>query len=829
MKARMKFLDSNVSPSHRPLCHLSSATLRGDLRAALQKIAAESWGEVVAPFASDIAGETWRALDSACAEFNLRWQFSVTPTEKGNALFPVVRDVAAGGAAGVWASLQAEQNWVLARAVPLGERGAQWNRAVDLLEPRAANVLAGWNERARIFAFAQTARQDFAPSPEAAREVLAAIKGVVAALPQPQAWCGVRLEIASSETPAFPFSRGLEAQLGTDFGITLISLVADTGEAAVARRLRFWEIAHGLAAAEFWQLLRAACDQSRVQLNATIQAASPSHLSARWGDTLRRFVDVVSIVPGSTTSQTETALRWVASSCALSGVVPPHAVQAVLEDDSFLVGAARIECAEETTLSPSVVAARNTHWAARSAQLSMTSNAARVALLWPQNSLSAHYNPRAHRYVRWVEHDFERTTHFLETLHFDFLVVPDNEFETAQISVENDRTLLRCGEKQYPFEMVVLPSVTTLSRVAWQTLETFVAQGGKVVCLGLLPRWSERGRDAEFETQVNRATMLVVADIYDAYAKADAGAWQEPSPHERMEQEARGEISGVGYPVARSNETGGRLSCYQPRLNFDEADARLRVRGLLMDSLAPDLESQSAQLLCAHRTNSTGGLFLLHNRDARAGRINIRLHPTAEGAPYFAASGKAAPVREWMELTEIEGSGLVLPLELAAHETRVLLWQNGATEAHVERADFVVEDVNDDVVRGYATQNGTPTATWLETGPKGERLVSRRGEDVSVPAPMLLDDSEIDGDCLVLNATIPSNWQGLRVWLELTNVDSALHIEMGGDSRFLVAPPWKTEVSTLLRAGENSIRVVGANEETLARLVAYPSVEIQRR
>ena len=214
---------------------------------------------------------------------------------------------------------------------------------------------------------------------------------------------------------------------------------------------------------------------------------------------------------------------------------------------------------------------------------------ARVALLWPSRSSWAHHHPRGHRFARWVEEDLYATALMLDDLHFEFL------FATEELLLEGaiedadggGQGVWKCGAARHPFEMIVLPSVTCLNRKLWTKLEAFVESGGQVVCLGLLPRYSERGRDEEFELAISRATMLTVSDLYEGYAAFEDSGGQSTAL--------------AGYPITRDSAGGGRLSCYQPRLNDSVRDALLRVRKMLKENMAPEFETQAPDILYARR------------------------------------------------------------------------------------------------------------------------------------------------------------------------------------------------------------------------------------
>jgi hypothetical protein len=772
------------------------------------------------------AGHDLVAVDAVCNLHGMQWWLSIEVPAAGMALHARSFEVGAGGAAGAWQRVQHEAEWIAARAVPLGARGLNWRESLDLLEPNAGRQLATWNNASRIFLFSPAEQNSFWPDAQHTNDVLQALE---VALPQggkASAWRGVWLDFAGETgggnapaPPAFPFAHELEAtfsrQTGRDFKSALASLIADTGAGAVADRLAFWEAAFTRAEADFWQPLRAACDERKLDLAVSYAPDRPSALEMRWGETVRRYADRIAVVSDVDAAQPAIALRQAGSYAALDRREAPLAAP---YDGVALCASAGAALAREEDAGDAV---SNAYLARCGALAAWGRSGARTALLWPTRSLRSHYNPRAHRFVRWVENDLLQTARFLETLHFDFLLLPGGDLETARVeeaksTVENDRTLLRCGRGGHGFEMIVLPSVTTLAQSAWSKLEAFVEAGGKVVCLGLLPRWSERGRDEELEARISRTTMITISDLYAAYGAAESGISLD-------------EISGVGYPVARSNARGGRLSCYQPRLNTDAADARLRVRQLLMDSLEPTVQSQSESLLVARRVSASDELFLLHNHEEKAARIPVRLDArAAETTLQWVEGNQAMPVTEWMALGELEGGGISIPLEMAGGETRALLLTGAvgyeSDVYHVERANFVVQQVTADAALGYATQSGVPTASWMEN----ERIVTRSAAPVLVPPPMLLDWHAEDGH-FTTQVALPESWHDCVVWLEVAGCASFALWVNGREGGRCVAPPWKMEIET---QGEDEIELRiacdAADSDLIARLAAYPRVEIRK-
>ncbi len=478
----------------------------------------------------------------------------------------------------------------------------------------------------------------------------------------------------------------------------------------------------------------------------------------------------------------------------------------------------------ETVLSPDMSTApqalRNEIIARHAALFGTSQPATKIGLLFPSRSCRTHYHPQGHRFTRWVGEDLQRITNLLDELHFDWLFVQEEQLAVASQA----ESTLRVGTQQHAMEFIVVPSVTALSWAVWEKLEAFIESGGKVACLGLLPQWSERGRDRELEARIGKTTRSVIADLYEAYAALEDETELPPT---------------IGYPIFREYYSGGRLCCYQPRLNADSDDARLRVRQILHESTAPDFETQAPGIRYSHRVKSKNSLFFISNNSEQKQVVNARVHPTQTGLPVElnVASGTENSVFVVMPYSPEEGGGLGLQLELASSQSRLIAVQNsaGKVKAFPERATFEIETYDVETARGFMTQNGTPQIALRRAG----KIEWFYGEKVTVPRPLLLDFDDWHrapfdaGWEYSQSQTVPADWENCRVFLELATPEFPVQISVDNSIVELkIAPPFRYDISGFLKFGQNNLfsLKLWANEESTAppvRLVAYPLVEVK--
>ena len=736
-------------------------------------------------------------------------------------------------------------------------------------------------------------------------------------------------EDAPDANQRFPWSHELPLRFrslhGGDLTEQLSSLVADTGIEAVRVRQQFWQSVATLLHENFAQSWENWAQEIGARLQWRFRAANLNRLVARYGAIVtltQGTTDVVveiesdeiesdakqdlkndakSVVENALKKETRHSsntilVRLLASIFALKAgdesdaarvtVAFPNTASLFEWHRYLLAGATRFEVSlERTQQNESVSHAQLLHpYLARQVEvLRGGQSGARVGVVWPMRSAQSHHHPKGHRFVRWVEEDVADVADWLDDLRFDWLFLTEDAIQNATIE---DRVLdvrqrarptsiLQVGAGA--LEAIVLPSVTCLSRATWAKLEEFAVRGGKIICLGLLPRWSEIGRDEEQERHLETQTRCTIEDIYEAYRRegTELSELQMLAP------------SSVGFPILRQTASGGRIATYQPRLNLDRDDARLRVRPIFTESVSPDIETQARDFLYTRRVAPNGSLFWLWNRRAETAKINLVLRPgqclSVEERDAWNGTSTRCPL--WMNLPIEEGGGLALTLQMAPGETRLLVIAtkpqnieddapdvaapdldspNGALsqgqlsqrlppiQMHGESANFAVESFDGVVARGHATQSGEPMIAVRQKG----RLVWWRGAEVVVPAPLLLDDWDVEPFVSAWGETqieysktvrVPAAWRDCQVRLEIavSTLNRPENVaEAWTNGQFLgrrFAPPLSFDFALPAADGEDEEEIsleltlrleppreTDIWEPPLARLVAYPRVEIRR-
>jgi hypothetical protein len=107
---------------------------------------------------------------------------------------------------------------------------------------------------------------------------------------------------------------------------------------------------------------------------------------------------------------------------------------------------------------------------------------AKVAVLWPINSMYATYTPQAHNALGdRTEADFNALTDLLLRAHYDFDYLDEDLFAAAEVAGGK----IRLRDESY--ELLVLPPMAFLKLATVGRIEAFVAQGGRVLGATFLP------------------------------------------------------------------------------------------------------------------------------------------------------------------------------------------------------------------------------------------------------------------------------------------------------------------------------------------------------
>ncbi len=392
--------------------------------------------------------------------------------------------------------------------------------------------------------------------------------------------------------------------------------------------------------------------------------------------------------------------------------------------------------------------------------LSQGRHVAKVCVLYPLRSAWAQPLDVA---ADDVEKDLFYVCDQLTRLHYDYDFIDE---ETLVVATMQDGQLMVGGES---YEMLVLPSITVLSRAAWEKIKAFYQNGGKVAALGLLPRESEHGLDEDMEKEIAATAWVDMNDLYAAFSRA---------AHE-------GGVAEL-YPVFREDHSGGRFCSYQPRWCEDQEDAKLRVRQILRESVMPDVDTGNEWIVYHHRLIEGGAedaehslplhFYFFVNTSDEEQRVSLRLKATGAPEWWDAETGNITPLHVYSVIEDEDEKTMVLPLQFAPHESKLIVIQP-EERPHVDTTNMEVESVHLPsrdgegavIIEGYVDEETIPFAEMMWNG----EPLWLQGERTPPLPPLELDDRWTieweDDNVLALpdwqfqrGAYAPSRWERLK-------------------------------------------------------------------
>ena len=233
---------------------------------------------------------------------------------------------------------------------------------------------------------------------------------------------------------------------------------------------------------------------------------------------------------------------------------------------------------------------------------------AKVAVLWPMNAMFATYLPQERTEDgNLVEFGLNRLTDILLRLHHDFDYVDERGLVEADLTGGR----VRIGDEAY--ELVIVPPMTHVPLAVVETLERFVALGGRILGVLSSPR-----------TGFGAEELVDVGDRLDALAGTGGGVVEHPA-------------GGRGAFVA------GEASVV---LDGARAAAPLMdgLRSALDDLIEPDVTISNEELFCLHRVREGRDVYFVVNPTQSEQRATMSI--AANGPPelWDPSTGRASPL-----------------------------------------------------------------------------------------------------------------------------------------------------------------------------------------
>jgi hypothetical protein len=236
--------------------------------------------------------------------------------------------------------------------------------------------------------------------------------------------------------------------------------------------------------------------------------------------------------------------------------------------------------------------------------LSGGKHVAKIAVLYPMNSIWTNYTPQTRNSVgEAIESDFNFITDTLLRLHTDFDYIDEDVLKGAEI--KGSKICIRDEE----YELLILPPVTHIKESTLKFMEVFCRAGGKLLGDTLLPYGCVEGNAENFSKRV--------CELFGR------------NPEELKASFMRKEKSDCSFIVS-SNEAGGKAVLIEgPGLNKAKPAALLKAS--VLECIKPEIEIDSDEVFYLHRVKDGKDFFFIINPVEMGREINVSIR--AKGRP----------------------------------------------------------------------------------------------------------------------------------------------------------------------------------------------------
>ena len=334
--------------------------------------------------------------------------------------------------------------------------------------------------------------------------------------------------------------------------------------------------------------------------------------------------------------------------------------------------------------------------------LSGGDHVAKVAVLYPMNSIWANYMPNQRTKIsECIEREFNYLADRMLRLHIDYDYIDED--------VLNERTEIKDGKlciQGERYEMLLLPPCTHIKAKTLETMEAFVQAGGRLGGDALLPYRCIEGKAENFKERVEALFGVEPEALRERFLISD-------DPEQTLLRHGNAVFaSGEGF---KRNPDGLRL-----------LDTMLRA------CVTPEVEIDSEEIFCLHRIKDGSDLFFMINPVNEPADVTIRFlgEHTPELWDLETGDIRKAPVYA------IENGYTTLKAHFEPFGSAMFSFAPKTDAAHLCASDIVVEsfDPETGTAQGYARLTETGEISLCENG----AIRTARIEAVEPAAPIVL-------------------------------------------------------------------------------------------
>ncbi len=312
----------------------------------------------------------------------------------------------------------------------------------------------------------------------------------------------------------------------------------------------------------------------------------------------------------------------------------------------------------------------NDYLTRNSYMLSGGKHVAKIALLYPINSMWANYQPQGHNQLsELIENDFYYLTDTLLRLHFDFDYI--DEKVLAEGVIENGK--LKIADEEY--ELIIMPGITNISFPALEKIADFYHSGGKIIADAILPTESLSGGD--------EAVIKIMKDIFGI------------DPVAVREKFLSGDENKEIY--RNLNHSGGKAILMRS-VGLHKVSSPEWLDSTLRECITPDVEIDDSEVFYLHRIKDGHDIYFFVNPTNEPRKINCNLERKGRPERWISETGEIEP----LFIFKVNDGHTEFPLELAPYESALIVLQKDIPELMVIESNVKIEEVTTDTITAYS-------------------------------------------------------------------------------------------------------------------------------
>ncbi len=344
--------------------------------------------------------------------------------------------------------------------------------------------------------------------------------------------------------------------------------------------------------------------------------------------------------------------------------------------------------------------------------LSGGDHVAKVAVLYPMNSIWANYMPNQRTKIsECIEREFNYMADRMLRLHIDYDYIDEDVLNT-RTSIR-DGKLCIAGER---YEMLLLPPCTHIKADTLKTMEAFVNAGGKLGGDALLPYKCVEGEAEDFEARIEALFGVNPKTLRKAFLENDARA-----------QQLSERSVGDGKVVFASGEGF--------KYNPDAREGLALLDRMLRACVTPEIEIDSEEIFCLHRVKDGKDLFFLINPVNEPADVTVRFAGAHTPELWDLETGDIATVPVYAN----EDGYTCIAAHFEPFGSKMFSFADAVEPAHICAADITVEAFDPDtrVATGFARLAHDGEVTLCDNGVLTTQTVSavRPGDAIPLCGP----------------------------------------------------------------------------------------------